>query len=153
MASTGMRMSAAIIAAALVTGCAGFREHRGYMMDEELVTAVQVGIDNKESVMTALGRPTFTGQFDDNNWYYLSQDTKIVPFRSAKVREQDLVHVQFDAAGNVVAVNRGDETTIVSIDPHGDKTPTIGRKRSFFDELFGNIGVFSSGAFDQTPVN
>jgi hypothetical protein len=32
---------------------------------------------------------------------------------------------------------------IASVDPSGDKTPTLGRQRSFFDELFGNIGTIS----------
>ena len=32
---------------------------------------------------------------------------------------------------------------LASVDPTGDKTPTLGRKRSFFDELFGNIGTIS----------
>ena len=32
---------------------------------------------------------------------------------------------------------------IASVDPVGDYTPTLGRKRSFFDELFGNIGTIS----------
>jgi hypothetical protein len=30
---------------------------------------------------------------------------------------------------------------VAGIDPAGRKTPTLGRKRSFFDELFGNIGT------------
>ena len=32
---------------------------------------------------------------------------------------------------------------IASVDPVGDYTKTLGRKRSFFDELFGNIGTIS----------
>jgi hypothetical protein len=28
----------------------------------------------------------------------------------------------------------------VGLDPVSKKTPTLGRRRSFFDELFGNIG-------------
>jgi hypothetical protein len=28
----------------------------------------------------------------------------------------------------------------MNVDPAGRHTPTLGRKRSFFEELFGNIG-------------
>ncbi len=43
---------------------------------------------------------------------------------------------------------------MVAINPVNDKTPTLGRKRSFFDELFGNIGVLNSGALgQQQPTN
>ncbi len=149
MASTFGRIAVTAVGAALLAGCAGIKDHRGYIMDSQLVEAVQVGVDNKDSVSKSLGRPTFVGQFDPNDWYYLSADTKIVPFRSAKTIDQDLVHIRFDSAGNVIAINRTDETQIVSINPSKDKTPTLGRNRSFFDELFGNIGVFNSGALGQ----
>lgn len=151
MPSTWVKLMPVVMGASLLAACAGFNEHRGYIMDEELATAIQVGVDNKQSVTQALGRPTFTGQFNENDWYYLSRDTKIVPFRSAKVKEQELLHIQFDSAGNVAAINRGDETAIVSINPVNDKTPTLGRERGFFDELFGNIGVFNSGAMAPQP--
>jgi outer membrane protein assembly factor BamE (lipoprotein component of BamABCDE complex) len=129
----------------------GIKEHKGYVLDQELASAIQVGVDNKQSVEKTLGRPSFTGQFDTNDWYYVSRDTKRVPFRSQKVTNQDVVHVRFDAAGNVAAVNTMDETLVAQINPVDDKTPTLGRQRSFFDELFGNIGVLNQGALGQQP--
>ena len=30
---------------------------------------------------------------------------------------------------------------VASINPYGKTTPTVGRKRGFFDDLFGNIGA------------
>ena len=154
MASTLGKFAVTAVGAVLLAGCAGIQDHRGYVMDTQLVEAVQVGIDNKESVTKSLGRPTFVGQFSPNDWYYLSSDTKVMPFRSSKTIDQDLLHIRFDAAGNVAAVNRTDETQIASINPSKDKTPTLGRNRSFFDEVFGNIGVFNSGALgSQAPGN
>ena len=60
--------------------------------------------------------------------------------------DQDVLHIRFDAAGNVASVNRTDETLVAKINPVNDKTPTLGRQRSFFDEIFGNIGVLNQGA-------
>ena len=31
----------------LLTACAGIREHRGYVMDQELSSAIQAGVENK----------------------------------------------------------------------------------------------------------
>jgi outer membrane protein assembly factor BamE (lipoprotein component of BamABCDE complex) len=59
------------------------------------------------------------------------------------VTDQTVLHVRFDQAGNVASVNQTGKELIASIDPSGDKTPTLGRKKSFFDELFGNIGTIS----------
>ncbi len=149
MASKWISLGLAIAGATLLGGCLGIKEHKGYVLDKELATTVQVGVDNKESVTKTLGRPTFTGQFDANDWYYVARDVKTVPLRSQKVLDQDVVHIRFDAAGNVASVNMTDESLVVNINPVGDKTPTLGRQRSFFDELFGNIGVLNQGALGQ----
>jgi outer membrane protein assembly factor BamE (lipoprotein component of BamABCDE complex) len=69
--------------------------------------------------------------------------------RSQKVIDQDVLHVRFDAAGNVASVNRTGKELVANISPVDDKTPTLGRRRSFFDELFGNIGVLNQGALGQ----
>ena len=149
MASIWLKLAAATAVAAMTAGCAGIRDHRGYILDKELTTNIQVGIDNKDSVIKTLGRPSFIGQFDANDWYYFSRDTKTSPFRTARVMDQALFHVRFDAAGNVASVGQTGKETVVAINPVNDKTPTLGRKRSFFDELFGNIGVLNSGALGQ----
>ena len=135
---------AVIIAAGLaLSACSGIREHRGFVIDQTLAEGIQVGIDNKESVTKTLGRPTFTGQFDQNDWYYVSRNTAQLAFRDPKVTEQTVLRVQFDQAGNVSSVQKTGKELIASVDPSSDKTPTLGRKRSFFEELFGNIGTIS----------
>ena len=121
----------------------GIYDHRGQVIDKELASAIQVGVDNKDSVTKTLGRPSFTGQFNPNDWFYVSRDTKTVAFRDPGVLNQTVLHVRFDQAGNVIAVNQTGKELVASIDPDGGKTPTLGRKRSFFDELFGNIGTIS----------
>lgn len=149
MASKLISLGLAIAGASLLGGCLGIKEHKGYVLDKELASTVQVGVDNKESVTKTLGRPSFTGQFNANDWYYVARDTKTVAFRSQKVLDQDVLLIRFDGAGNVASVNTTDESLVVNINPVGDKTPTLGRRRSFFDELFGNIGVLNQGALGQ----
>ncbi|MDP9086202.1 MAG: outer membrane protein assembly factor BamE, partial [Pseudomonadota bacterium] len=100
---------------------------------------------NKDSVQKTLGHPTFAGQFGDNDWYYLSRDTSALAFRRPNVTKQSLLHVRFDATGNVAAVSTTGREQIASIRPLKKSTPTLGRKRSFFDEIFGNIGMVGSG--------
>ena len=143
MNSAVLNKAVAVLGAVMLAGCAGIHDHRGAVIDRELASAIQVGVDNKDSVTKTLGRPTFTGQFNPNDWYWVSRDTKTVAFRDPGVLDQTVLHVRFDQAGNVVAVNRSGKELIASIDPVGAKTPTLGRKRSFFDELFGNIGTIS----------
>ena len=109
------------------------------------------GVRRISTTCSTPGRPSFTGQFDANDWYYVSRDTKRIPLRSQRVLDQDVLLVRFDAAGNVAAVTTTDETLVAQISPVDDRTPTLGRRRSFFDELFGNIGVLNQGALGQQP--
>jgi outer membrane protein assembly factor BamE (lipoprotein component of BamABCDE complex) len=131
--------------ATALAGCSGYRESKGYILDKELTSSISVGTDNKESVSKLLGRPTFTGQFNENEWYYLSRSTNTLAFRLPRVTDQTVLRVRFDAAGNVAAVDRMGPEQIASVDPYGKQTPTLGRKNSFFEDLFGNIGVVNSG--------
>ena len=131
---------AAIAAAVLLGGCAQTRAHKGVVIDPQLAAGIQPGVDNKDSVEKLLGRPTFTGQFTPNDWYYVSRDVNQVAFRNPRVRKQTTLIVRFDQKGNVASVQRTGRELVMNLDPTGRKTPTLGRKRSVFEELFGNIG-------------
>ncbi len=154
-ASLGRIGYAALTAALLMglAGCSKDRNHQGFIVDSVLLATVQPGIDNKDSVAKTLGRPSFAGTFSDNDWYYVSRDTKQLGFGNPKATAQTLIHVTFDAQGNVAAVNKSGMDKIASVSPSGDKTPTLGRERSFFAELFGNIGRVGGGASAPTADN
>ncbi len=139
-----VKFAAALAGATLLAGCAGIRDHRGAVIDDELVSAVQVGVDNKASVEKTLGRPTMVSQFTPNDWYYVSRDTSTVAFRAPRMTQQTVLHVSFDQAGNVAAVRRTGKELVASVNPVNAQTPTLGRKKSFFEEVFGNIGTVGS---------
>jgi outer membrane protein assembly factor BamE (lipoprotein component of BamABCDE complex) len=140
--------------AALLSGCASIRDHQGYVLDETLVTGIQPGVDNRESVAGTLGRPTFVGQFDQCDWYYIARETRQLAFNSPSPRENKVIHIRFDEAGNVERIDRTGMELVVNIDPANEETPTLGRDRSLFQELFGNIGaVGQSGRSGQTADN
>jgi outer membrane protein assembly factor BamE (lipoprotein component of BamABCDE complex) len=145
------KLAFAMGCALMLAGCAGVRAHKGAVIDPQLASAVQVGVDNKASVEKTLGRPTFTGEFSDKDWYYVSRDTNQFAFRNPRVAQQTVLHVRFDQAGNVVSVQRTGRELIASINPVNKKTPTLGRKRSFFEEIFGNIGTVGTGGQQGSP--
>ena len=150
MAVSFRALGGLILAGTVLTGCAGYRESRGYIVDQELASSVQPGVDNKESVQKTLGRPTFTAQFDPNEWYYVSRRTSSLAFRKPRVDDQTVLRVRFDQAGNVASVDRTGKEKVAAISPYGKETPTLGRNQSFFEEFFGNIGVVGSGGLPGT---
>jgi outer membrane protein assembly factor BamE (lipoprotein component of BamABCDE complex) len=136
-----MMAGAALLGVMAATGgCSRIVGHQGYLVDTQLVSTVQPGIDNKASVQKTLGLPSFAGQFDSSDWYYVSRNTKQLAFGSPKPTAQTVLHVRFDQAGNVVQVEQTGLEKVARIDPVKDKTPTLGRKHGFFEDLFGNIG-------------
>ena len=111
------------------------------MLDVDLINSVQPGVDNRQSVLQVLGKPSFASQFNQGDWYYIARDTRNFAYNNPKVTNQTTLKVSFDAKGNVTGVTRTGAEQIASVNPSGEKTPTLGRKRSIFDELFGNIGT------------
>jgi outer membrane protein assembly factor BamE (lipoprotein component of BamABCDE complex) len=140
-----LKVSTIAIAALLATGCASNRAHKGAVIDPQLASAIQPGVDNKASVQKVLGTPTLTGQFTPNDWYYVSRDTNQLAFRNPRVTRQLVMLVRFDQAGNVASIQRTGKELDLPLNPSRRSTPTLGRKQSFFQELFGNIGSVGSG--------
>ena len=145
MTRTQLRIITVALAAASLGGCAGVRAHKGAVLDPQLVSSIQAGVDNKASVAKLLGSPSFTGQFTPNDWYYVSRNTRQFAFRNPRVSKATVLHVQFDNAGNVASVQQTGKELVLNFDPTKRKTPTLGRERSFFEELFGGIGSVSPG--------
>lgn len=125
--------------------CSTIKDHRGYIIDQALLDSVQPGIDNAQSVEKTLGRPTFVSEFGRKDWYYVAINTQQKPFGGPRTKDQSVTRVSFDASGNVAAVDHSGIEKVVRLDPDGHKTPTLGRERTFLEDLFGNIGTVGSG--------
>ena len=129
-------------AALLAAGaCAPVRSHQGYIVDADLVNSVRPGVDNRQSVLQTLGRPSFTGQFGEGDWYYVARDSANLAFRNPRPNAQVTLQISFDQAGTVSAIRRAGLDQVASVNPSNKETPTLGKKRGFFEELFGNIGT------------
>ena len=136
-----------LLAGVAASACTPLRGHQGYIIDADLVNSIQPGVDNRATVQQVLGLPTVSGQFGQGDWYYVSRDTRNMSYSQPKPVGQTTLRVRFDAAGNVVGVDRMGLEQVASISPSSKKTPTLGRERGFFEDLFGNIGtVGAAGA-------
>jgi outer membrane protein assembly factor BamE (lipoprotein component of BamABCDE complex) len=149
---TAIRFLAAGLAMATLLGaggCKSIRESRGYITDPTLVASVQPGVDNEQSVQATLGHPSFQSTYGQPTWYYVSSTTGRAPFGRPRPIEHQVLAVHFDGSGNVAAVDRTGLDKVVFLTPDGDKTPTLGRERNFFEDLFGNIGAVGAGGPQQ----
>jgi len=143
-----VRMGPAVgmaLAAVSLAGCTPIVGHRGYLNDEFLMRSVQPGVDNRQSVERALGHPSFESQFGEPVWYYIASTTEQKPFTTPRISDHSVLAVRFDEAGNVSSIQRTGPETVVYLSPEDDKTPTLGRERTFLQDLFGNIGQVGAG--------
>ncbi len=141
----GLFRVSTIALAALLAGCATNHAHKGAVIDPQLASSIQPGVDNKDSVQKLLGTPTLTGEFTPNDWYYVSRDTNQLAFRNPRVVKQEVLLVRFDQRGNVASMQRTGKELVLGVEPTRRYTPTLGRQKSFFEELFGNIGSVGTG--------
>ncbi|WP_234715663.1 outer membrane protein assembly factor BamE [Sphingopyxis macrogoltabida] len=132
-------------------GCTQMKGRQGYVVDPVLTQAITPGVDNRESVEKTLGRPTFVGQFSNNEYYYVSRETRQLAFANPRPIAQQVLRVRFDPAGNVAAVDKTGLELVSKLNPEGDKTPTLGRHRSFFEDIFGNIGAVGAPGAGAPP--
>ncbi len=130
---------AALVLAA--SGCSTIKDHRGYLVDAALTDSILPGVDNRLSVQKSLGEPTLKSQFGQQSWYYISLDTTQHPFARPRIRAGSIMDVTFDTAGTVQNVTHDGVEHALLIRPDRHTTPTLGRERSFFEDLFGNIGT------------
>ena len=136
-----------VLAGVAASACTPQRGHQGYIVDIDLANSIQPGVDNRATVQQVLGVPTVSGQFNQGDWYYVARDTRNMSYNTPKAVAQTTLRVRFDAGGTVVAVDKLGLEQVASVDPYGKKTPTLGRERGFFEDLFGNIGtVGAAGA-------
>ncbi len=147
-----LALASVLIAVAMLPACTRVQNTMGYIVDETLVAEVKPGVDNRESVQKALGRPSIAGGWDDTTWYYVSRNTAQTAFLMPQPTAQSIIAVSFDAKGNVTSVNRRGLEQVASVDPVDDETPTLGRETGVLEDLFGNIGRFgSAGAAGGPP--
>lgn len=145
-----MPRPALVLVAAMLTavaGCAPLRSHQGYVVDVDLVNSVQPGVDTRQSVQQVLGQPTIAAQFGAGDWYYVARDSRNYGFQNPRGASQITLQISFNQAGTVTAIRRSGMDQVASVNPYDKKTPTLGRQRGFFEDLFGNIGtVGAAGA-------
>lgn len=124
--------------------CTKTRNVRGYVPDPERISELRPGVDNKESVIALLGHPSTIATFDDDTWYYIHRRTERLAFFREKPVEAMVLALHFDSFSNIETVTRYGLEDARDVNLISKKTPTRGKELGFFEQIFGNLGRFSS---------
>lgn len=128
-----------------MASCTPTQNVRGYFIDDVLISQIKPGVDNKGSVLNTLGSPSNVSTFGTNTWYYATRKTESLAFFEKKLLDQRVVAIRFDDLGMVSDVQRFNAEDGKAVQVSERVTPTRGKQITLFQQLFGNIGRFSTG--------
>jgi outer membrane protein assembly factor BamE (lipoprotein component of BamABCDE complex) len=140
---------------ALLTACAPLVrpviDHRGYVPDEEQLSAIQLGQDTKTSVTSQLGTPSAEANFDGDTWYYISTEQKSFLYNRPKITKEEVVAIRFDENSVVSEINRYGLKDHRVVNYVKRETPTRGKELSLLQQLLGNVGRVGTEPEAETP--
>lgn len=138
------RLLTAASLAVLAWGCQPRVDVGGNLPDPDRVLEVQPGLHDRGQVAEILGSPSAVGTFDDKTWYYVGNRTETTAFFRPEVLDQQVLVVQFDDAGVVSDMKLYGYEDAQAIEPVARQTPTHGKRLTFLQQLFGNLGRFNT---------
>ncbi len=134
---------AAMTLAVAVTACAPIRATRGNIVEDEKLAELAVGSSTVNDVLDVLGSPTTVGTFNERVWYYIGQRTERMSFFEPDIIERRVLMVAFDETGVLQQMEERGLDDAQDVELVERETPTLGRRITFFEQMFGNLGRFS----------
>ncbi|MCV2881197.1 outer membrane protein assembly factor BamE [Actibacterium sp. XHP0104] len=144
MAGQIVKLAAAGLVALSLGACVDIYQRHGYVPTQSDLENVIVGVDSRDTVLSAIGQPATAGLTRDETWYYVESTTRARGPLAPEEIERRVIAVSFDSNdtvanieefglqdGNVIALNR-------RISEGG------AQELSFIRQLLGNAGNFNA---------
>jgi outer membrane protein assembly factor BamE (lipoprotein component of BamABCDE complex) len=135
-------------------GCAIFSDaphYRGIPVSQHDLSELTPGLSQQADVQAVLGPPTFTPQYNPNDWVYVAQVTKMRIAQTEGVKSQNVVVLGFDQSGTLQTITQKTLKDSVGVAMEGHETPVPGGKPGFFQQLIGGVGSYNPlGAAQDT---
>ncbi len=143
-----LTLLALLCATAILPGCALFSDsphYRGIVVSQHDLNELTPGQSSQADVQALLGPPTAHEQFDDNNWLYVSQITKMRIAATEGIKTQHVVELTFDGSGILRKITEKDLKNGVLVAMDTEQTPVPGGKAGFIQQLIGGVGSYNPG--------
>ena len=128
-----------------LNSCVSQKLVHGNLPDAQLVSILKIGIDSKKSTTQILGEPTFRGVLGDNSFYYVGTVNSKLAFLDPKLDTQFILEINFDKNNKLKKLFLYDEDESINVSMSSLETKHSGKKLTFLQQIFGNIGVGSMG--------
>ncbi len=127
-----------------VAACSNIDRKHGYVPPAEDLEQIIVGVDTKDSVAIAAGRPSVSGILSEGGWYYVESRFRVYGIRERVETDRQVVAISFDENGVVENIERFglEDGQVIAISRR--VTDSNIRGVSFLRQLFGNLGNFAA---------
>ena len=136
------RIQLVIALALCVIACSPKVDNSGYMKEADIKSQIAPG-QTKDQVREKLGSPSSVSTFGSETWYYITSRKETTAFFKPEIVEQDVIGIEFDAAGMVTGVASYDKSNSQNVAFVKRTTPTEGHQMGFMEQILGNIGRFN----------
>ena len=129
-------------------GCSKIVEHNGIPTNEEKFQKLGIGKSTKSQVKKILGEPLIVDNQLVDTWIYFSQKIEKVAFFEPKLSSRKVILLSFKNSTLIKKETFSQEDSKI-FEISTKKVVSGGRKLTVLQQIFGNIGNFSSQNFQQ----
>ena len=129
-------------------GCSKIVEHNGIPPNEERIQKLDIGKSTKSQVKKILGEPLIVDNQLVDTWIYFSQKIEKVAFFEPKLSSRKVILLSFKNSTLIKKETFSQEDSKI-FEISTKKVVSGGRKLTVLQQIFGNIGNFSSQNFQQ----
>ncbi|MGR3540979.1 MAG: outer membrane protein assembly factor BamE [Hasllibacter sp.] len=137
---TATRIWIAALAAGTIAACAPIVTRHGYVPPERDLAALRIGVDTREDVAEAVGRPTTSGVLEGGDWYYVASTRRTVGPFAPRETQREVLAITYDAGGRLANVERFGlaDGRVVALSRR--VTETSVRRPGFLRQLLTSVG-------------
>ena len=129
-------------------GCSKLVEQNGVPVDNDIFQKLIIGSSTKNQVKKNLGEPLMIDTQKEETWIYFSQKIEKIAFFAPKLKERSVMLLKFKY-NKLISKESFTQKDSKIIEISTNKVISGGRKLTILQQIFGNIGNFSSQNFKQ----
>jgi len=136
-----------LISILFLTSCSKITEFNGFNPGSETLATLDKVKKSKSNIKKLLGEPAIVQGKNGNTWIYFSQEKEQLAFLKPKLISRTVILLTFNNSGflNTEEIYTMKDSRIIDI--NSNKVVSGGRKLTILQQIFGNIGNFSSQSF------
>ena len=129
-------------------GCSKLVVQNGVPVDNDVFQKLIIGSSTKNQVKKNLGEPLMIDTQKEETWIYFSQKIENIAFFAPKLKERSVLMLKFKR-NKLISKESFTQKDSKIIEISTNKVISGGRKLTILQQIFGNIGNFSSQNFQQ----